>query len=327
MIRSAVVAIVLGCACAALAQEKDPVQERLAAAKSAYEGLREHHYKSVDEWFDKRETEARKAGDKKLVDQIKAERKAFDETGELPKSAPGLLSQGPAQMKKALEAAYATAYQAYTKANRGDEAALVAEEWHEFHTKPVSHKPPAIDLLALIDTKTHALVGEWKKDATVLSVANKEKNASLMLPYEPGAEYDLEVRCRRDGIDGFGLVLVAGGRHVFAAFDGWPPHYACGLDTVDRKRAYENVTTVKGELLTPNRDHTTVCSVRGGKIELSVNGKVISSFKGDFDRLSLDNLFPDSNKNALYLFVPSGTTFRFDRIVVMPVKGKGKILK
>ena len=325
MVRSAVVGIFLGAACAALAADKDPVKEKLAVAKAAHETELQQFRKQADEWFDKRENAARNAGDRKLIDQIKEERKSFEESGELPKGAPAVLSQKPALAKKGLEAAYSEAAQAYTKANREDEAAVVLEEWQEFSAK--STKPVPVDLLALIDTKAPTVIGDWKWSGKVLTVANGAKNASMMLPYEPGEEYDIEVRCRREGPDGFGLTLTAGGRHVFAAFDGWPPHFACGLDTVDKKRAYDNVTTVKGELLKPDKDHTVVCSVRKGKIDLSVNGKVISSFKGEFDRLGVLSNSPDSNKNAVYLFVPSGTTFRFDRIVVTTVKGKGKIIK
>jgi hypothetical protein len=63
-------------------KDKDPVKEKLFAAKVAYDGEMREYRKAAGEWFDKREDAARQDGNKKLVDEIKAERKAFDEDGE-----------------------------------------------------------------------------------------------------------------------------------------------------------------------------------------------------------------------------------------------------
>src|SRR6266545_6647356 len=103
MFRCTIVALLLSVACAAADDGKDPVKEKLFAAKVAYDKEMAAYRAAVGEWLDKREEAARKAGDKKLVDQVKAERKAFDEDGELPKGAPTALKLRPAAARKALE--------------------------------------------------------------------------------------------------------------------------------------------------------------------------------------------------------------------------------
>jgi hypothetical protein len=132
MIRSVVAILVLASPTLAFADDKDPVKEKLFAAKVAYDKEMAAFRKAAGEWFDKREEAARKAGDKKLVDQIKVERKAFDEGGELPKAAPAAIRQKPAAARKVLEAAYADAVKAYIKAKKDDEAAAIEKELGAF---------------------------------------------------------------------------------------------------------------------------------------------------------------------------------------------------
>ena len=331
MIRPAVVFVVLlGVACAAAGDEKDPVKEKLSKAKAAHDTELQQFRKQADEWFDKREDDARNAGDRKVVDQVKEERKSFADTGELPKTAPNTLSQKPALAKKALESAFAEAVQAYTKANREDEAAVVLEEWQEFSSKATA-KPAAIDLLALIDTKTHVIAGKWEKDGkSFLATSTGYPDlARLQLPYEPGEEYDIEATVRRGkGPDYFAFSLVAGGRRVHAAVDTWPSkNFLSGFSEIDGKSFTENGTGVTGQFLKPDADHTVRASVRSEKIELLVNGKVISSYNGDFKGFSVHSDFRVPNEKALAVQIGPGTSYRIDRIVVTPVKGKGKIVK
>jgi hypothetical protein len=328
MIRSAVVVIFLAVACAALAQDKDPVKEKLAAAKAAYDGELQQFRKAVGEWLDKREADARKDGDRKVVEQVKEERKAF-EAGELPKGAPAAIQQKPAQAKKAMESAYAEALQAYTKANRDDAAAVVLEEWQAFSAKPFLPKSAAIDLLALIDPKTHTVWGVWKKDGKVLVSVAGGRPPRLQIPYEPGEEYDLEVSCKRvEGNNSFNVGLVAGGRQFLAAFDGWPTQgYMSGLDFVDGKDVRNNPTTLKGPQFENDKNYTLGYSVRSGKIETSINGKVIVSYKGEFNRLSLGTSYRTPSDKALILFLGPHTSYHIDRIMLTPVKGKGTIIK
>ena len=233
----------------------------------------------------------RKDGDKKLVEQVLAERKGFDATGELPKGAPAAIPQKSELARKALEAAYTQAVKDYIKAKKDDEAVAVEAAWKEFKDAG------KIDLLALVDAKAHAFAGEWKKVEKVLVGVSGGNGAYLQLPYEPGEEYDLELTCRRlQGDDCFGLGLVAGGHTVMIFIDAYPANgYETGFKIVDKKQ----ISTFKGQLIKSDKDTTVACSIRPGKIDLRVDGKAITSFKGDFKRLSYPDRIP--NPKALWL--------------------------
>lgn len=127
-----VAAALLSAAVALARDEKDPIKEKLFAAKVAYDKDMKAARKAVNDWFDKREDAARKAGDKKGIDQSKEERKAFDEQGVLPKGAPAAMQKQSTAARKALETAYADAVKAYTKAKKDDLAATAERELDEF---------------------------------------------------------------------------------------------------------------------------------------------------------------------------------------------------
>jgi len=176
MRRPIVIALLLGVICATLAEDKDPIKEKLFAAKVTYDKEMRQLRKQIDEWFDKREDTARKAGDKKMVDQVKEDRKTYEETGNLPKSLPTLLQQKQTQAKKKLEAAYTEAMKAYLIAKKDDLAAAVEKEWDEINGKSTGKN--AIDLLALVKPKEHAVVGDWKtsKKSLICAVDNNPDN-------------------------------------------------------------------------------------------------------------------------------------------------------
>jgi hypothetical protein len=115
-----------------LRAEDDPVKEKLEKKKADYEVDIEKYHRAVTEYFDRRETAARNAGNKKLVDQIKAERQTFTDDGELPKAAPAALRQGRAAVRAKLAAAYEVAVKEYTRAKKDDAAAEAEGELRLF---------------------------------------------------------------------------------------------------------------------------------------------------------------------------------------------------
>jgi hypothetical protein len=334
MLRYAIVGLLLGAACVAADDEKDPVREKLFAAKVAYDKDTAAVRKSTTDWLDKREGAARKAGDKKAVDQIKLDRKAFEEEGTLPKTAPADLQQKRTAARKALENAYTQAVKDYIRAKKDDLAAAVEKEWEAVSSGKVAagagavvSGDGAVDLLALVDPKVHTVKGEWKRDGKSLTGSN---GGRLQLPYEPGEEYTVEATLRRgDGDSSFCVGLVAGGQQVIALVDSWPRRgYIAGLDRVDKKDVVDNPTAVKGQLLKGDQAHSLVYTVRAGNITIAVNGTTVVDFKGEFTRLSINDRFGVPNKSALFLYIGSNTaTITLDRLTVTPVKGKGTVLK
>ena len=110
----------------------DAIKAKLDAAKLAYKVAGVEHRQAVGTWFDARDDAARKAGNKKLVDLIKSERKAFEEKGDLPKGAPKNLLEQISPARTALEAAYREAVKGYTRARMDQEAEAVEKEYLQF---------------------------------------------------------------------------------------------------------------------------------------------------------------------------------------------------
>ena len=323
--RTVVFVVLVGSASAAHAQDKDPVLEKLFKAKETYDSEAQQIRKQAKDWIDKREADARKAGDKKAVDQVKEEREEFEEYGELPRSAPAALKARQDRANKAIETAYADAVKAYTKAKKDKEAAEIDEVLQE-----LTAKGTGVNLLALVDPEKHTVGGEWKRDGAVLVGTSTDKRATLQLPYEPGEAYDLEVKCKRikDG-QYLSVGLVAGGRQVQAVVDDWPQLGGkSGFKLVDGKsvESKDNPTVVTGQFLKNNQSHTLLYSVRNGKIDAALDGKVLFSYKGEFTRLTMSEYQKVPNKKALSIML-GGSPFQFERIVVKSVKGKGAIVK
>ncbi len=122
------IVLILNLASSACLADDDPVKLKLDKAKAAYDAAMDKARNAVGEYFDKREEAARKDGNKKLVDEIKVERKAFDEKDEPPSAAPAALKQKFAAARMSMENAYVLAVKEYTKAKMDDEAAIVESE-------------------------------------------------------------------------------------------------------------------------------------------------------------------------------------------------------
>jgi hypothetical protein len=330
MIRCTVLGVCfLGAIGAALAEDKDPVRDKLVAARTTYDNETKQVQKQTEDWLEKRETAARKAGDKKALDQVKDDRKGYEESGELPRTAPATLRLRHERARKAMDAAYAEAVKEYTKAKKDEEAAAVDEAWKAFGKASAAGAGGAVDLLALVDPKAHTVLGEWKKDGNSLVGVNPKFPGLIQLPYEPGEEYDLAADVRRvSGEEYFAFQLVAGGHRVTAALDTYPSKgFISGLGDIGGKGILDNGTAVKGQVMTAGKDYTVLCSVRSGKIDVSVNGKVVLAYKGEFNRFSIHSDFRVPDEKALAIQIGYATPYKIDRLVVTPVKGKGTILK
>ncbi|QVL30677.1 glycoside hydrolase family 16 protein [Telmatocola sphagniphila] len=87
----------------------------------------EKYLNASRDWFEHREEAARKDGNKKLVDQIKAEWLLFHDKGDLPKSAQPPLSLKAKSLRTALENSFTSVVKEYKKLKK-DELATAAEK-------------------------------------------------------------------------------------------------------------------------------------------------------------------------------------------------------
>lgn len=134
-IRVSVVALAVALAvCSARAADVDDVKEKLFEAKKEYDAETRKFRTAVNESLDKREDAARKAGDKKAVDQVKTDRERYEKSGELPRdTSKALLTQiGAARAK--LDKAFATAVKDLIRMKEDTAAEAVEKEYGKFQT-------------------------------------------------------------------------------------------------------------------------------------------------------------------------------------------------
>ena len=112
--------------------DADPIQVKLEKAKAAFSAEQEKFRQDIGTYFDRREELARKAGDKKAIDVIKTERKAFEDRSELPATAPRVAKQRLSMAKAVMEKAYAAAVKEYTMGKQDDAAARIEKELDTF---------------------------------------------------------------------------------------------------------------------------------------------------------------------------------------------------
>jgi ribosome maturation factor RimP len=121
----------------ARAQAADPVRVRLDNAKASYVEEIESQRKALVDALDRKEESARNAGNKKLVDQVKAEREAFLNNGTLPKAVPTTAyTKSMSQAKVKVEAAFVAAVKEYVMAKQDAEADAVEKERKDFLANP-----------------------------------------------------------------------------------------------------------------------------------------------------------------------------------------------
>lgn len=205
-----VVAYVTSCA-ALQADDQDPVRETLFVAKVVYDAEIKRYRMQVESWIDKREDSARQSGNKKLVDQIKDERKVFDESGEVPRGLPVSIQQKPALARKTLEGAYTQAIRAYVKTKKDDEAAAIEKELNEFRKENWKH----LDLTRATIKDDYVRIAPWSQLPTLQKfpgafeavIVARTESENIRLDAQRGAvvifNWELNPRelrvCRPDG--------------------------------------------------------------------------------------------------------------------------------
>jgi len=112
--------------------DDDPIREKLDQARTAYDSEIEKYRAAVTAFMDAREEAARRDPNKRLVDQIKAERQAFGEKGEVPKTLPSATKSELVTARITLESAYKTAVKEYTRTKQDEKASVVEKELADF---------------------------------------------------------------------------------------------------------------------------------------------------------------------------------------------------
>jgi hypothetical protein len=123
---------------------EEAARAKLNTARAAYDASVEKYRADACDWFDKRERTAREKGDKKQVDLILEERRAFEDRDELPSAAPPAVKDILTKAQKTMDAAYRAGVAEHTMAKNDADAAAVEKEWDRFKRNEVA---PRIDRL------------------------------------------------------------------------------------------------------------------------------------------------------------------------------------
>ena len=125
----------------------DPIKAKLKEAKDEYDKELARLKTACLEDLDKAEDAARAAGNKQLVEKLKADRKAFVDTGKVPNHPAGnAFDRGVLPARQKLVAAYKVAVTAYLKAKKDEESDAVEAEMKAFISAVPGAKPEPKDI-------------------------------------------------------------------------------------------------------------------------------------------------------------------------------------
>lgn len=172
--------------------------------------------------------------------------------------------------------------------------------------------------VAKLFTPKHSVEGAWKNEQSgilsPLHAGGVPHKAAV--PYLPADEYDLHIllESREGGHCGVGLVLPVGGP-VVVHMDAQKTF----LGEVEGKNFTSNLGAVaKGKV------YSLHIAVRRSWISVRLDGAQVLDWRGDFKRLAPAGIWGIPGK-SLYLL--SGGSFLFSRIVHVQVTGAGKPLR
>jgi phage host-nuclease inhibitor protein Gam len=317
----AILPIVICCSAFVHAADLDTVSQNLDKAKAAFEARIDGFRKEILQDLDKNEIAARQVPDKKRIDQIKAQRLAFQATGLIPASINPQIATRIRNARAVLEREYTAARNSYLRTKQDAKADAIDKELEEFR-KGAGAKPQ--DLLPLIDIKRDTLRGRWERDGVSIISADPGYS-SLQLPLQPPREYVLEVTVAKlAGGNDFQIALIAGDQRCTVVLDGFAGQVS-GISAIDAKPFDQNETTIRGALLPDNQAVVVTATIRVQQISIAVGNRTVIDFKGDEKRLTLGQDETGTDKHFLFIGVQHGGRYRIDAINLKPLVGEGTL--
>jgi len=155
-----------------------------------------------------------------------------------------------------------------------------------------------VDLLALVDPAKDYIGNPYFKQ-TDEGLSTVWGNQSLiMIPYEPPAEYDLEISFTCKNLkNGVGAVCTLNGR-LFSCQIGCDGNTKCGLDKVDGLEAFRNDTT-RELSLKENRRYVLCVQVRARGVQVHLDRATIINHPTNGSDLSPSHRWNMPNSRAV----------------------------
>jgi hypothetical protein len=189
-------------------------------------------------------------------------------------------------------------------------------------------EPGAVNLLKLIDPRQDSIIGEWSMDGAIL-VSPVGEWQKVQIPYTPPEEYDLTVVAeRKQGGDSFTIGLGQGRSAFSLCIDAHPAKGGLvGIDVVDGIILENNPATVKGSFQVNNKPSTFGVAVRKGGISLTIDGKNVYSWQGNYNRLGPSPVWKARDPKAPLVLGAYGSIYHVSKILLTPVTGQGKKIR
>jgi Leucine-rich repeat (LRR) protein len=180
-----------------------------------------------------------------------------------------------------------------------------------------------VDLLAIVDLKRDAVVGEWKLEDGCLISPPSGQRTRLQFPYTLPEQYVLEAEVERlAGIDCLKFGIVVDGNPVMCQFEGGNKR-ASGLELIDGKYVVDAASPARYSepVFHPGKTTTLRITVRKRLVKVECDGKVIVDWRDDPKRFSVrDWSVPDPRK----LWTGSWeSSYRICKLTVMPLDDAG----
>ena len=184
-----------------------------------------------------------------------------------------------------------------------------------FLLTPVSDR--AVNVLALIDPKTHNIVGDWRMQGTTLVSSNDRP--VIQLPCSVPEEYVISISAmRQDGTGALAVGFVFGGKQCQLVLER-ATHWI-GIDKIDDAQVNElrNPTVCAGyKAFRGSAPSAIHCIVRRNQMTVMVDGKQLIDWRGTSARVSPNYQLP---RGVVGLYLLSETsTFAISQIMVTPL--------
>jgi hypothetical protein len=244
---------VLACGIAVAADE-DAVAKKLQAAKDEYDAKIEKVEAAIAKWFDKREAAAQSAGNKKVAEQVKADRAAFSEFGTLPQTAPVELRKPLAGARTAYEAAMLAAIKDFTRLKRDDDAAAIEKALRDFRMRDWK----------LVDTSKATFKDEYFQIPPNTDVPTRQK-------FPGGFEVVIVARTEAENI----RLRAQRGSVVIFNWEVNPRELRVHRPDGNDRPESGSIATAKVTPLKPNTWYTIKWRLTEDGTQVSVDGKVV----------------------------------------------------
>ncbi len=195
---------------------------------------------------------------------------------------------------------------------------------------PAAAQGKTVDLLALVDVRRDAVLGDWVRTAEGLSkpaASNPAGNEApnLQLPYEPPSEFDFEVEFTASGGTGaVGQIIRTQSRSFsWILAGGSPEQPTLGFELFDTKPT-SSPTEVSKPMQQPmenGRRHRSRVEVRSGSLRGYLDDQLIIDWSGSFERLGRPLAVGESS----HLGIRSARPVVFHKIFVREISGTGKV--